>query len=234
MMHGGVPRVALCAMAVACASAFQPSLPRNDRVLPSQSAWRYERNVLPNSSGNGLSIMNQSSNEEMHDGEDEYELVEFFVSPEQISMLRKEATKRDTRKKLAKFFLPPEESMEVSQETIDGIASLFDTSELIEVRGVSKDKKKHVHDTAYGLAATLEDDIGRPVVVVEIKGFAAKLYCPWDDEEKRGSNGEECIQLYSSYRPGQWTRKAKPVRDNRGQIIIDEETGKSVKEIPEY
>ena len=160
--------------------------------------------------------------------EDEYELVEFFVSPGQITTLRKEAKKRESKKKLPNFFLSPEESMEVSSETIESISKLFDNNELIEVRGISRDKKKYVFDKAYGLAETLEDVIEKPVVVVEIKGFAVKLYCPFDNDE----DGKQRIQLRTSYKPGQWRRKPKPLRDNRGQIIMDED-GKSVKEIPE-
>ena len=170
----------------------------------------------------------QTEQDDDNDDDDGYELVEFFVSPEQITTLRKEAKKRQSKKKLPNFFLSPEESMEVSLETIESISKLFDTNELIEVRGVSRDKKKHVFDTSYGLAETLENVIEKPVVVVEIKGFAVKLYCPFDNDE----GGKQRIQLRTSYRPGQWTRKLKPVRDNRGQIIMDE-NGKSVKEIPE-
>jgi hypothetical protein len=73
------------------------------------------------------------------------------------------------------------------------------------------------------------------VVVVEIKGFAVKLYRPWcceSDDEDEMTMREGQIQLRTNYKPGQWTRKAKPIRDIRGQIITDE-YGNSVKEIPE-
>ncbi|KAL9181796.1 hypothetical protein ACHAXT_012139 [Thalassiosira profunda] len=181
----------------------------------------------PHRAAHRASTLRQFANDD-EEIDEEYELVEFFVSPEQISMLRKEASKRDRRKKLSKFFLSAEESKAISQETIEEINNLFDGSELIEVRGVSKDSKKQVFDAAHGLATTLEDAIEKPVVVVDIKGFAVKLYCPWDDEEREGR-----IQLRTSYKPGQWMRKAKPIRDNRGQIITGED-GKSIKEIPEY
>mmetsp|Transcript_37284 Transcript_37284/g.79489 ORF Transcript_37284/g.79489 Transcript_37284/m.79489 type:complete len:165 (+) Transcript_37284:1631-2125(+) len=164
-------------------------------------------------------------------------MVEFFISPEQISLLRKEATKRESQKKLPKFFLSPDESMEVTLETIHEISKLFTTSEIIEVRGVSRDKKKQVFDIAHGLAATLEGAMEKPVVVVHIKGFSVKLYCPWDDDHEHGgssigNNPIRRIQLRTSYEPGQWTRKAKPIRDNKGQIVLDG-NGKSVKNIPQ-
>jgi hypothetical protein len=161
------------------------------------------------------------------DDEEQYEDgEEFFVSQQQILFLRKEASKRESNKKLPKWILPPEEATEVTDETVERIIGLFDKSELIEVRGISRDVKKHVYDTAHGLAGLLEEEMGKPVVVVGIKGFAAKMYSPWEDD--RGDN----IQLRTSYRPGQWTRKPKPIRDNRGQIIKGED-GKSIKKIPE-
>ena len=214
------------ALVAASASAFQCS---HNRVIspPPFQAGRMQP-MIPKSHKHNT-VLYQT--DEPHD-EDEYELVEFFVSPEQISLLRKEANKRDTRKKLPKVFLPPEESMEITSETITEISNLFETSELIEVRGVSRDKKKHVFDTAHNLALTVEDQMEKPVVVVDIKGFAVKLYCPWDDDQN-DKNGGKKVELRSSYKPGQWTRKAKPLRDNRGQIITDE-NGKSIKEIPEY
>jgi len=160
------------------------------------------------------------------EGEEYGEGEEFFVSQEQILYLRKQANKRESSKRLPKLILSPEEREEVSEETVESIIHLFEDSEIIEVRGISRDKKKHVHDTAHGLAGLLEEEMEKPVVVVNIKGFAAKMYSPWNED--RGNN----IQLRTSYKPGQWTRKAKPVRDKRGQIIMGED-GKSIKEIPE-
>ncbi len=156
--------------------------------------------------------------------------MEFFISQEQIGVLRKEANKRDRVKKLSKHFLPEEESMGLSQKSIDEISALFEKSELIEVRGVSKGQKKGLFDIANAMAEHLEEEIGKPVVIVDIKGFAVKLYCPWLDGENVDISKR--IKLFTSYRPGQWTRKPKPIRNERGQIVLDE-NGKSVKVIPE-
>jgi hypothetical protein len=161
------------------------------------------------------------------DGEEE-NLFEFFVSPEQILVLRKEANKRERNKKLLKFFLPREESLAISQQSKDEISSLFEKSELIEVRGLSKDQKKGVFDAAYSMAEFLEVEIGKPVAVVEIKGCAVRLYCPWLEDK---CDSSKRIKLFTSYRPGQWTRKPKPIRNAFGQIVTDE-NGKSIKEIP--
>jgi hypothetical protein len=172
-------------------------------------------------------IQQRTSTLQLSDEVEEYEEgEEFFVSPEQILFLRKEASKRESSRKLPKLILSPEEATEVTDETVARIMDLFDKSELIEVRGISRDVKKHVYETAHGLAGLLEEEMGKPVCVVDIKGFAAKMYSPWDED--RGYN----IQLRTSYRPGQWTRKPKPIRDARGQIIKSED-GKSVKRIPE-
>ena len=194
------------------AAAFQPSM----RHHLSRSLFLRQSSTT--------SAVQQTENI-VQDEDDEYELLDFFVSPEQINTLRKEAKKRQSRKKLTTFFIPPEE---VSQDTINAISALFDTNELIEVRSLSRDKKKQVFDTAYALAATLENEVEKPVVVVDIKGYAVKLYCPFTDDEQ-GTR----IQLRTSYKPGQWSKKPKAIRDDRGQIITDE-NGKSIKEIPEY
>ena len=173
-----------------------------------------------------------AASEEQEEDYGEYELVEFTVTPEQIAKLRKEAAKRDSRKKLPKFFLPPEESAvsedsPPSPETVGGIMSLLEDDELIEVRGVSKDSKKRAFDACQTLAEMVEVALDKPVVVVEQKGFAVRLYSPFDEEGQEGR-----IELRSSYEPGRWRRKAKAVRDARGQIVIGED-GRSVKEVPE-
>ena len=158
-----------------------------------------------------------------------------FVSPVQIEFLRKESKKRESNRKLPKYTLPHEEhAMEIAPETIHEICDIFDMHELVEVRGVSNNDKKGVYYTAHALANTLEDAMDKSVVVVDIKGFAVKLYCPWDDDDEEGDEGRvgKRIQLRSNYRPGQWTRKAKPIRDDRGQIITDGD-GNSMKEIPD-
>jgi hypothetical protein len=208
--------------------AFQAAISPIQSSLPCQ---RRRSSISNNLSTITSTRLYQSELQEAdYDEEEEEELVEFFVSPEQISVLRKEANKRDKTNKLVKFFLPQEESLELSEQSMNEISALFEKSELVEVRGVSKGEKKGVFDAAYAMAEVLEDEIGKPVVVVEIKGFAVRLYCPWLDDE---GDSSKRIKLFTSYRPGQWTRKPKPLRNAFGQIITDE-NGKSIKEIPEY
>ena len=218
--------IALSLMPITLISSFQqPStlstLKHHDHIIIKQQC-HYKSPAILNQSTQEDAIQQQEEDEE-----EEYELVEFFVSPNQIEILRKEANKRKARKKLPAYFMPPGDSTEVSEETLQEISKLFETNEIVEVRGISKDKKKLVFDLCYALAETIEDVMEKPVVVVEVKGFAVKLYSPFDNDEQ----GKR-IHLRSSYKPGQWKRKPKPVRDNRGQIILDE-NGKSIKEIPE-
>lgn len=218
------------AVATTAVSAFQSTTSSN--IMPSRH--HHQSTLRPNNHQQNIILLRHSTVNVEDVEEEEYEMVEFFVSPDQISLLRKEAIRRDSNKKLPKFYLPPDESMLEITETstsITDISKLFETSELIEVRGVAKGHKKAVFDTAHGMAGMLEDAFEKPVVVVDIKGFAAKLYCPWDSDEVDGGVGQR-IQLRSSYKPGQWTRKAKPIRDIRGQVVLDE-NGKSIKEIPD-
>lgn len=203
-------------------SAFQATTP-SIRMLSCQSQ-------RPSNTQYILQTKTALYQSEIQYEEDDDGLVEFFISQEQIGVLRKEANKRDRVKKLQKHFLPQEESMGLSQQSIDEISALFEKSELIEVRGVSKGQKKGLFDTATAMAEHLEEEIGKPVVVVDIKGFAVKMYCPWLDGENFDTSKR--IKLFTSYKPGQWTRKPKPIRNEYGQIVLDE-NGKSVKVIPE-
>jgi hypothetical protein len=221
-----VVRISAWALVVGTVSAFQSTTLSKNGI---QSKSYCQSNNLPRSNRRQCT-MRQSQDLQPAELVEQEEMIDFFVSPVQIAFLRKEANKRESNKRLLKFSLPPPETAEISHETIGDIANLFDRSELIEVRGVSKDAKKKVFDSANGLAATLEEALGKPVVVVDINGFAVKLYCPWD-EDGQGERGGR-IQLRTNFRPGQWVRKAKPIRDTRGQIITDDE-GMSVKEIPE-
>jgi len=211
----------LLLLLTATANAFQPTITlTTGQKTPPQLIQR------PPVRSTILSQAGDDQDTDYDEDDDLGESQEFFVSPEQIMFLRKEAAKRESNRRIPKLILSSEESDDVSQETLDEIISLFDASEIIEVRGISRDAKKNVYDTANSLAMCLEEEMGKPVVIVNIKGFAAKLYSPWDDDRNNK------IQLRTSYRPNQWAKKPKPLRDNRGQIIMGED-GKSIKGNPE-
>jgi len=172
---------------------------------------------------NRESTLWQSSDE--HGDEEEQD---FYATQEQIFMLRKEGRQRKARNDTPKLTLSPDESMEFSRETLDSISDLFDKGEIIEIRGVSRGQKKRVFDTAYGLAATLEAFMERPVVMVDTKGFAVTLFSPADEDKNMPGR----IKLRSSYQPNQWAKRPKPVRDARGQVVKDE-NGVTIRQVPE-
>jgi hypothetical protein len=164
----------------------------------------------------------------------EFEGDEIIISTQQIRILRKEADKRRVEKKLATFFTPKEETdgSSFSESTLTEINNLFQSNELVEVRGLSKENKKLVNLVVDVLSMELErhqqsatasegpvEAIARMVVPIQTKGFATVFYCPLTDG----------IKLRSNYRPNAWTRKLKAIRDTRGQIILGED-GKSIKE----
>jgi hypothetical protein len=140
-----------------------------------------------------------------------------YVSPNQIKELRKEVAKRRARRKLAHFKLPASETFgEFTEETLTAVCNLLAKNELVEVRGISRDKKREVFATTEELGLALSEQ-GKFVTVVEQKGFASTFYCPGDDDVV----GKKIIRR-TSFKEGQWTKKPKPKRDNRGQIIKGE------------
>ena len=141
-----------------------------------------------------------------------------YVSPNQIKELRKEVAKRRARRKLTQFKLPQEESHgEFTEETLAAICGLLAKNELVEVRGMSRDRKREVFATTEELGMALSEQ-GKFVSLIETKGFAATFFCPGEDDEVVGKK----IVRRTSYKENQWTKKPKPKRDNRGQIIKGE------------
>ena len=125
--------------------------------------------------------------------------------------------KRRARRKLTQFKLPQEESHgEFTEETLAAICGLLAKNELVEVRGISRDRKREVFATTEELGMALSEQ-GKFVSLVETKGFAATFYCPGEDEVV----GKKIVRR-TSYKENQWTKKPKPKRDNRGQIIKGE------------
>jgi FtsZ-interacting cell division protein YlmF len=209
-----------------------------------------------------LAEMDEEDNDVEEEGEEDDN--NFFVSPVQIAFLRKEASKRESNKRLFKYNLPSSSDvddddhhdsndtttstsstnsssgLEITMDTINTICNIFHQHEILELRGISKQNKKLVHYIAHAIANTIEDTINKPVVVVDIKGHAVRYYCPWEDDSEDEAEDEEDdgennnnneqqqqrvgkrIELRTKYRPGQWIRKAKPRRNNRGQIVTDE------------
>lgn len=189
-------------------TAFQPTL--RHVQLP------FARVGTPSSSVR-QHIMTKMSTEGFEEEDD------FVITPNQILIIRKEARKR----KLPKVSLTPEESEgPFSHETLSTIAQSLNRHELVQVRGISRENTKNVRDVSESLALDLERVTERIVFSIDVKGFAATLYCPMEDDNP------DKIKLFSSYRPNQWKRRPRVVRDNSGRFSRDED-GNIIRERPD-
>jgi len=174
----------------------------------------------------------QQSDEEYDEYEENYdedendeEGYEIVISTTQIKMLRKEIGKRSNTKRLPVVFVPNEQTDgEFTMETLEDMEKVFSDNELVQVRGLSKSNLKAVKQVVDILSIQMEDLLQRMVIPVQVKGFSAIFYSPFDDDSR-----PDRIQLRTSYQPNQWRPKPKPVRDERGQILKGPD-GKSLKE----
>jgi hypothetical protein len=140
-----------------------------------------------------------------------------FPTPSQLKVLRKEATKRQASNTMARALLPPEEMYGPFTSSLPTILSLLEERELVDVRGISKTDNRDVRAIAERLVNDLELELQRDVTIVSIKGYTATLYCPMIDETSSTK-----IQLFTSVgQKNSWVRRAKAPRDNRGQVIKD-------------
>jgi len=145
------------------------------------------------------------------DSEDEDDM---FLTPKQLTVLRKEAKKR----KLPIFTLTPEESQgPFGEETLSDINQILKEHELMQVRGISSDSKNDVREVASLLAFNLEREAESFVDPIAVKGFTATLYSPFEDDNPKK------IKLFSSFRPNQWSYRERAIRDISGQIMKDED-----------
>lgn len=134
-----------------------------------------------------------------------------YLTPTQVKTLRKEANKRKTRKELKTLAFSDENA--ASQHIMAAIVHLLEDSELIEIRGISRNEKRHVRRNAERLALEIEMELmERPVFLLDTKGHAATYYSP----------GIGDFELRTGYREGQWSKKPRPKRDSRGKIIKGE------------
>jgi hypothetical protein len=154
------------------------------------------------------------------------ELVD-FPTPSQKMQVRKEASKRQARKKLTYFSLPAEDTHgNFADETLEEIWKLLNENEIVQIRGISRDAKKMTFSVATRLCLELEwhvekyadldcDSVLLPVALLSIKGHSVIIYSPTldlDDPKK--------IPLRTSVgQKNTWTARIKAPRDNRGQII---------------
>lgn len=140
-----------------------------------------------------------------------------FPTPSQRTVLKKEASKRQARKSLVTFSLSLEESEgPFSTETLSEVWNLLAQNELVLVRGISKEHKKRIFDTAERLCAeleTIQDEF--PVTLLSMKGHTALIFSP-----ALSTDHPSHVPLRTSVgQKNTWRARPKPVRDNRGQII---------------
>jgi hypothetical protein len=165
----------------------------------------------------------------------ETDLVD-FPTPAQRTELKKEAKRRSARKTMPLYFFP-EEEMEGpwSPETFQDVWNLLVQHEMITLKGICRNDRKLVYQTAQWFCEEMEelissassreddddnskddDDMSLPVTVLSYQGHSALIYCPTlplDHPDKfllRTSVGQKNV----------YTARPKPLRDNRGQIII--------------
>jgi hypothetical protein len=150
------------------------------------------------------------------------ELVD-FPTPAQKRELKKEASKRQARKKLLSFSLPQEESFgNFSDETLNELWNLLGDHEIIEVRGIAREEKKVVFQMATRLCLELEweqerkidDKAFLPVALLWKKGHSAVLYSPTLDLD----HPKQFPLRTSVGQKNTWTERIKAPRDSRGQI----------------
>lgn len=129
------------------------------------------------------------------------------LTPKQIKLLRKEAGRRRSRKTLFQVWIPEEvqQDEKLTLESIESMTIPFSNQELIEVRGVSKNTSKDVHQVLVDLAECFGEHLERPVYLVDWAGHAGIFFSSNDSVD-----GDEKIVLRSSYKDDVWKKRQKP------------------------
>jgi hypothetical protein len=140
-----------------------------------------------------------------------------FPTPSQRTFLKNEAARRQARKELVTFCLPPNEmDGPFSLATLNELWNDLSKNELVLVRGISKGDKKYVYGTAERICAelqTLQSEL--PITLLATKGHTATIFCP-----SLPLDNPLHVPLRTSVgQKNRWLARVKPPRDNRGQII---------------
>lgn len=161
------------------------------------------------------------------------EFVE-FPTGSQRAEIKKEAKKRSARRQMPYFsFSDDETNGPWSDETMMAVWKQLTENEMIELKGICRDSRRDVFQTAKLFCEELEeliapvgsdeegeedeDSIYLPVALISTKGHSALIYCPTlpvDHPDKfvlRTSVGQKNV----------WKARPKAPRDGRGQIIKD-------------
>lgn len=138
------------------------------------------------------------------------------LTPIQIKSVRKKLSRRRAFNKLATVYLEDDEGPVFSGTRLKEIAQQLQEHELVQVREISPNQVRNIKSVTERLALEVGMEANVCIFVVEIKGHAATLYCPTTSAtEKQQPN----IQLRTTGKANHWEKRAKALRDNRGQII---------------
>ena len=152
-----------------------------------------------------------------------------FPTASQRAEIKKEAKSRKSRRQMPYFTFSDEESDGPwSDETVQAIWKQLTETEMMELKGICREDRRDVFQTAKLFCEELEDLISPssgsdddeegmslPVALISAKGHSALIYCPTlpiDHSDKlilRTSVGQKNV----------WKARPKKLRDNRGQII---------------
>ncbi|KAL3915920.1 MAG: hypothetical protein SGARI_008079 [Bacillariaceae sp.] len=152
--------------------------------------------------------------------------------------MKKEAKRRNARKKLKYFSLPEEETNGPwSPETFQEVWGLLTQHEMILLKGLCRDDKKEVFQTAKWFCEDMEElistsqsyeeegeeedeedadeEFSLPVALLSVEGHKALIYCPTLPVDHPNS-----FRLRTSVgQKNVWSMRPKPLRDDSGQII---------------
>jgi|Transcript_760 hypothetical protein len=187
-----------------CAVSFTASFQINAPL--SVSRWRHHHSTEPSTTSQRRTPTLALDLDDDNDSVTQQD----YLTPTQVKTLRKEANKRKSRKELKTLVFSDENN--ANQQHMAAIVHLLEDSELIEIRGISRNEKRHVRRNAERLAFEIEMELQRPVFLLDTKGHAATYYSP----------GIGDFELRTGYREGQWSKKPRPKRDSRGKIIKGE------------
>ena len=160
-------------------------------------------------------------------------LVDFPTASQRVE-IKKEAKSRKSRREMPYFSLSDEESDGPwSDETFQAIWKQLTETEIMEVKGICREDRRQVFQTAKLFCEELEDLISPssgsddddddqeeegmslPVALISAKGHTALIYCPTLPLDHDG----KLILRTSVGQKNVWKARPKKPRDNRGQII---------------
>lgn len=126
-----------------------------------------------------------------------------FLTPLQTKHLRKETAQRRARNTLKQISFT---DFDDDQELLRQLAEALAAEGLVEVRAISKNSRRFVHQIAEAIAEEAGEI--QTTFLVSVKGHSAVFFSP-----------TESIPLRTTGKRNEWTKKEKPERDDKGQVL---------------